>query len=227
MAAHRPYASSSFSQSSLRVGNDGTACQRSSSGTSATTAIVAACSASATSAPVIVAPTMTRRFVVDDDPRGARRAVADERAAGVAARLDVDVADVEARLLRPLEREADGPDLRIGEDDARRARPVRAQLDRRGRGSCRRRAAPWYLPMCVSSDAAVDVADRVEPVVAGHAKVVVDGERAVGLEPDRLEADARGPGTAAERREHLVRLERRAVVELDHHRARTAMTRTT
>ena len=80
--------------------------------TPATTAIVAAWSASATSEPVIVAPTITRRFVVDDDPRGADRAVADERAAGVAARLDVDVADVEACRLRALEGEADGADLR-------------------------------------------------------------------------------------------------------------------
>ena len=39
------------SHSSLRVGNEGTACQRSSSETSATTAIVAACRASAISAP--------------------------------------------------------------------------------------------------------------------------------------------------------------------------------
>src|SRR6185503_12109729 len=59
--SQRPYASRRRSHSSDRVGNAGTACQRSSSGTSPTTATVAAWSASAISGPVIVAPTTMRR----------------------------------------------------------------------------------------------------------------------------------------------------------------------
>src|SRR6266496_888518 len=57
----RPYSSSRRSQTSLVVGNDGTACRRRSSGTSPTTATVAECSSSARSGPTKVAPTTTRR----------------------------------------------------------------------------------------------------------------------------------------------------------------------
>ena len=47
----------------------------------------------------------------------------------------------------------------------------------------------WYLPMCVSSDAAVDVTDRVQPpaVDAGGAQLVVDLDRLARLQPDRVE----------------------------------------
>src|ERR1700759_1173155 len=58
---HRPYASSIRSQISLTVGKAGTACHSRFSGTSPTTAIVAACSSSATSGPTSVKPTITCR----------------------------------------------------------------------------------------------------------------------------------------------------------------------
>src|SRR4051812_36986677 len=57
----RPKASSSPSHTSLNVGKTGTACQSRSSGTSPTTAIVAACSSSATSGLASVKPTITFR----------------------------------------------------------------------------------------------------------------------------------------------------------------------
>jgi len=47
LKGHRPYDSSRRSQTSLTVGNDGTACHSRSSGTSPTTATVAECSSSA------------------------------------------------------------------------------------------------------------------------------------------------------------------------------------
>jgi hypothetical protein len=50
-----------YSQTSLRVGKAGTAWKRRSSGTSATTAIVAACRNYAISGPVNVAPTASPR----------------------------------------------------------------------------------------------------------------------------------------------------------------------
>src|SRR3954451_24756019 len=156
---------------------------------------------------------------VDDDPRGADRAMADERAAGVAARLDIDVADVEARCLCTLQREANGPDLGIGEDHTRRLRPVRAELDRPAEDRVGGQPA-LILAHGREQHAAVDVADRIEPVVTGNTEIVVDREWAAGLDPDRLEADARSPMPASECRKHLVRLERRTVVELYCDRAR-------
>ena len=111
--------------------------------------MVAACSASAISAPVKVAPTMTRPILVDDDARGARRAVADERAAGVAAGGDVDGAGDDAGLLGAgqvwptaatcgsvkVTRGLNGPSLRTGTS---RPRMQSAAI------------RPWYLPMWVS-----------------------------------------------------------------------------
>ena len=187
---------------------------------SATTAIVAAWSASATSEPVIVAPTMTRRFVSTT----IREVPAAPWPTNEPPALPL-VSTSTWRTSRPaacaaLEGEADGPDLGIGEDDAGRARAVRAKLDRAAEDRVGGQPA-LVLAHVREQDAAVDVADREQPVVAGNAEIVVDDERAVRLDPDRLEADARGAMTAAERREHLVRLERRAVVELDHHRAGT------
>ena len=63
----------SRSQTSLTVGNDGTACQSVSSGTSPAIATVAECSSSCTPGPVNVAPTMTPARLVDDELAGAAR----------------------------------------------------------------------------------------------------------------------------------------------------------
>ncbi len=146
-----PYASSSRNHASLRVGNDGTACQRSSSGTSPTTAIVAAWSASATSGPVIVAP--------DHDPPCARR----RRAATCRRRPGRRTS---RRRCLPYRRRHGAP------PGPRAAQPPRVKptaptwgsvkMTRGDRApSTRRRASrprivsatsrPWYLPMCVSS----------------------------------------------------------------------------
>src|SRR4029079_2943944 len=118
------------------------------------------------------------------------RTGADERTAGIAARLDIDVSHVETCRPGSLERETDCPDLGIREDDAGRAGAVRAELD--GAAEDRVRGQPaLVLPHVREQHAAVDVADRVEPVVARDAEIITDDERAIGLDPDRLEADAR------------------------------------
>ena len=70
------------------------------------------------------------------------------------------------------------------------------------RWSAARRA--WYLPMCVNSALAVDVAERVQPLVAGHADVRVDLDRLAGLEPDDLDADVLRRRLAAERDQQLL-----------------------
>ena len=64
----------------------------------------------------------------------------------------------------------------------------------------------WYLPTWVKRAAAVDVADRVEPVVAADPHPVVDLEEAVlvGLDPDRVEAEVVGVGLAADGDEDLL-----------------------
>ena len=62
--------------------------------------------------------------LVDDQARGARRVAADEARAGVRAGLDVERAYVQARLGRGGQRMSDRRDLRVGEDHARRERPV-------------------------------------------------------------------------------------------------------
>src|SRR5215216_609308 len=67
--------------------------------------------------------------LVDDDARRARRVAAVERAAGVGAAADLDHLDVQPGLARAGLRVADGRDLRVGEDDARRLPAVGAQLD--------------------------------------------------------------------------------------------------
>ena len=149
-AAYSPYASSRRSQSSERVGNAGTACQRSSSGDLADDGDrrrverlrdLGAGDRGADDDPALL---------VDDEPRRSRRAAPDERPARVAARLDVDGADGEPGLLRGRERQADGPDLRVGEDHARRGAAVRAQAHVLARGSDPPRAAPGTCP-CASA----------------------------------------------------------------------------
>jgi len=45
--------------------------------------------------------------------------------------------------------------------------------------------------------AAVDVADRIQPRVAGHLEVLIDGQRFPWREPDCLQAEISGQGLAA------------------------------
>ena len=169
-------AASSLSQISLRVGKLGTACQSRSSGTSPTIAIVAAWTNSATSAPVNVAPTRTRRSSSTTIRAVPGHVAADERRAGGRVHVHVDRARVDAGVLRGGQRVADGGDLRLGEDDARGQRPAvddrACRVARPRMWSAAMRA--WYLPSCVEQRAAVDVADRVEPVLgAGDAQMLV------------------------------------------------------
>jgi hypothetical protein len=65
--------------------------------------------------------------------------------------------------------------------------------------------------------AAVDVADRTEPIAPADPQSLVGLEEAAlaGLDADRLEADPGGAGFAADRDEQLRRLDPRAAVELD------------
>ena len=66
---------------------------------------------------------------------------------------------------------------------------------------------------------AVDVADRVEPVVAGDADVRVDVDRLAGLQADDLEPEVLRQRRAAERDQHLVGEHRAAVGGRDGDRA--------
>ena len=140
--------------------------------------------------------------------------MADERSAGVAARVDVDVTDADARFLRRAQREPDRPDLRVGEDHARRSPAVRAQLDLPAEDRVGDEPA-LVLAHVRELDAAVDVADGVHPVVTRHAQVVADLERLAGLDSECLEADPRGARRATDGDEQLVGLDGRAVVELE------------
>ncbi len=109
--------------------------------------------------------------------------------ARVARGRDVDGLDVDALVRGLLGRQADRGDLRVGEGHARRPAEV---------GACRRVAAEDRLardPRLVLAGvgeerALVDVADRVEPVVAVDAKLVVDLDPLALLQADGVEADA-------------------------------------
>ena len=156
-----------------------------------------------------MAPTIRSVLLVDEQPRGAGRVAAVEGAAGVGRGADLEDVDVEARLARGLLGVADGGDLRVGEDDARGRRAVGAVL---GRGRVAEEVlggdARLVLAHVGEQDAAVDVADRVEPVVAGDLHVVVDLDVAAGLEPDGLEAEVLGARLAPERGDEHARRRR-------------------
>src|SRR5215210_7583044 len=110
----------------------------------------------------------------------------------------------------------DGGDLRVGEDDARRLAAVGALLGRRGIAEDVLAREPRLVLAHVGVErAAVDVADRVEPVVAGHLHVLVDLDVLTRLEADRVEAELAGVRAAAERGDELAALDGGAVVELD------------
>ena len=78
-----------------------------------------------------------------------------------------------------------------------------------------RREPRLVLPHVREQRAAVDVADRVEPVAPVDAERLVGLDVPAGLETDRLQPDVARPRPPADRDEDLVRLDRRAVVELD------------
>ena len=143
-----------------------------SSGTSPTTAIVAACSVSAISTPVNVAPTTTPRTssTTSRDVPGAPRPT--KLAARVRRRSRRRRAHLHPCSLRPSrKRPADGGDLRVGEDHARRERPVRDERSRlRPRIDVGREPA-LVLAHVREQRATVRVADRIEPVVPGRAEV--------------------------------------------------------
>ena len=82
---------------------------------------------------------------------------------------------------------------------------------RRARRSRRRRARPWYLPMCVSWARPARRPPRraTPPSTPAHPQPVVDLDGPPGLEPDRLEPDVGGVGAPADRDEQLVAHERR------------------
>ena len=112
-------------------------------------------------------------------------------APGVARRRDVDRPGVDARLPRRRERVADGGHLGIGEDHPRRygrSRSGRRDIaaEHVGGGGAR-----LVLAHVGEQGAPVDVADRVEPLAPADPHPVVDLERPVRLDPDRLEADLR------------------------------------
>ena len=121
------------------------------SGTSPTIAIVAACSDSATSGPVNVAPTITSRCLVDDDPARRRRALADEARPRRAAELGVDGAGRDAgveRLASVWPTAATCGSVKTTRGDSAPSQS-RAGLAVHDRWPPRPRA--WYLPAWVSS----------------------------------------------------------------------------
>ena len=70
-------------------------------------------------------------------------------------------------------------------------------------------------------DAAVDVADRVQPVVAGDLHVLVDLDVVAALQPDALEPELLGARVTPERGDELLGVHGRAVVHV--HRERVAV----
>ena len=63
--------------------------------------------------------------------------------------------------------------------------------------------------------AAVDVAEREQPVVAGHAQLVVDLDHLPGRQSDRLQADLVAVRTTPDGDEQLASAQRRAVLQLE------------
>ena len=124
--------------------------------------------------------------------------------------------NVDAGLARGRLRVADGGDLRVGEDDARGLVAVGAVL---GGGRVAEDVldgeARLVLAHVGEQDAAVDVADRVQPVVAGDLHVLVDLDVAAALEPDGVEPELLRARRAAERGDELLAVGGRAVVHRD------------
>ena len=158
--------------------------------------------------------------LVDDDPRGPGRAVSDEAPAGVALGGGVDGAHVQAGLFGARQRVTDRRDLRLGEDHARGEPPVGAQDRRLARPSedVVGGEARLVLAHVRQQHAAVRVADDVQPLVAGHAHLLVDLDRLSGLQAELLEAEPLGVGCAPDRDEQLLAGERTAVLELERDR---------
>ena len=176
--------------------------------TSPTIAIVAAWRKSAVSKPVKVAPTIVSR--------PGRRRSGEVPPVSLPWKLAPAVPSVgtsTARASMPgfarlLERLAGGGDLGVGEGDARRADALR---DRLGRAPEQVLGGdPGLVLAHVGEErAAVDVADRVEPLAAADPQPVVGLEEAVlvGLDAGGLEAEVGGVGHAADRDQDLRRLD--------------------
>ena len=116
--------------------------------------------------------------------------------------------------------EPDRRDLRIGEDHRGHGPVVGPRLDRRAVEDGIGGDARLVLAHVGEEDAAVDVADGVEPaaVDAGGAQLVVDVDRLSRLQPDRLEPEVVGVGPAADGHEELVADERPTITERELHR---------
>ena len=111
-----------------------------------------------------------------------------------------------------VERLADRGDLGVGEGDAGRADAFGDRLDLAAEQVLGR--DPGLVLAHVGEEgAAVDVADRVEPLAAADPQPVVGLEEAVlvGLDADRLEAELGGVGDAADGDQDLGGLDRAAV----------------
>ncbi len=105
---------------------------------------------------------------------------------------------------RRLERVADCRDLGIGEDHPRRQRPVGGLADALvAAEDVRGRDSGLVLAHVGEQGAAVDVADRVEPVLAADPHGVVDLDQAARLERDRLQPEVVRVRTPADRDEEL------------------------
>ena len=191
--------------------------QSRSSGTSATTAIVAAWSDSAISGPTKVAPTITLAL-------GRRRRSARCRARcgrgswrrrWPRSRRRPRCASIPSSSAA-AERPADRGDLRVGEHHPRRAGLVRGRRDVLAED--RVGADPRLVLAHVGEQrAAVDVADRVQPLRAADAQPVVDLEVAARLDPGGLEPELGRPRPAPDRDQELVAAQLLAALEPQRH----------
>jgi hypothetical protein len=154
------------------------------------------------------------QLLVDDEARRPGSVAPVEAAAGRSRCLEVDGAHVELRVLRRCERVPDGGDLGLGEDDARRERAVASRVDARVAAEDHVGGdAALVLAHVGEERSTVHVADRVEPVVAGNAQLLVDLDVPARLEPDGLEPEVGRGRLAPDADEDLVALEHVAVVE--------------
>ena len=173
--------------------------RRRASGTSPTTAIVAAWRKSAISEPDDRRADDDAAVLVDQEAGRPGRAAAVERAARVAGRLDVDRRAASAppppptSCVWPTDATCGSVKITRGEPGRRRRASQRRVLAEHVVARDRR----LVLRHVGERRAAVEVADHVEPVVAGDAAVRVDLDVAVGLEADR--SPARGPRPAGAR----------------------------
>ena len=139
-----------------------------------------------------------------------------EETAQVGGGLGVVDVEVDTRGGGALSGMADADHLRIGEDHVRRLRAICAVGDRGLVAQDVVDGDPRLVLAYVRElRPAGDVAGRVQPRHAAHAHVLVDLEKAAGVEPDDLEPDVVSRCPAPDRDEHLVRLGRSVVGRRD------------